>query len=130
MRSSLSAASDSSRAAEADRHLIAVNNHRHDAAPLAEPEHPLELRRVLLDVDELERNMPPLKVVTGGLRIRSSLFAEDVDHGPLSHQRRPRVRPGSDLAVAVLLMPLAVQFETIAIMARRESKKSKDFASP
>jgi hypothetical protein len=27
--------------------------------------------------------MPPLKVVTGGLRIRSSVFAEDLDHDPI-----------------------------------------------
>ena len=76
----LSAALDASGAAEADRHLIAVHNHRHGAAPVAEPQHALELGRTLLDVDVLERNMPPLKVVTGGLRVRSGVFAEDVDH--------------------------------------------------
>jgi hypothetical protein len=27
--------------------------------------------------------MPPLKIVTGGLRIRSGIFAEDVDHEPI-----------------------------------------------
>ena len=76
----LSAASNASGAAEADCHLIAVNDHRHGTAPVAVPQHALELRRILLDVDVLERNLPPLKIVTGGLRVRSGVLAEDVDH--------------------------------------------------
>jgi hypothetical protein len=48
-------------------------------------EHARERRRVLLDVEILERDMPPLEVVTGGLRIRSGVLAEDEDHGALSH---------------------------------------------
>jgi len=76
---------DASSAAEPDRHLIAVNNHRHRAAALAECQHALQPRRVLLDVDVVERNLPPLKIVTGGLRVGSGVLAEDEDHGPLSH---------------------------------------------
>jgi hypothetical protein len=76
---------DASRAAEPDRHLVAVNDHRHRASALAESQHPLQLRRVLFDVDVLERDLPPLKVVTGGLGIRSGVLAEDEDHAPLSH---------------------------------------------
>ena len=72
--------SDPSGAAEADRHPVAVHDHRHRAAAAAERQHARQRRRVLLDVEVLERNMPPLKVVTGGLRIRSGVFAEDVDH--------------------------------------------------
>ena len=71
---------DASSAAKSDRHLIAVNNHRNRASALAESQHALQLRRVLLDVDVLERDLPPLKVVTGGLRIGSGVFAEDEDH--------------------------------------------------
>jgi hypothetical protein len=82
----LSARLDASGAAEADRDLIAVNDHRHCAAPVAVHQHAREGRGVLLDVEVLERNMPPLKVVTGGLRIRSGVFAEDGDHAALSHQ--------------------------------------------
>ena len=76
---------DASSAAEPDRHLIAVNNHRHRAAALAECQHALQPRRVLLNVDVVERNLPPLKIVTGGLRVGSGVLAEDEDHGPLSH---------------------------------------------
>jgi hypothetical protein len=68
-------------AAEADRHLLAVDDHRHRPASLAEGQHALELRRVLLDVDVLERNVPPIKILPGGLRVGSRVFAEDVDHG-------------------------------------------------
>jgi hypothetical protein len=71
---------DASGAAEADRDLLVLDDHRHGAAPVAVAEHPLKLRRVLLDVDVLERDMPPLIVVTGGLRVRSGVFAEDVNH--------------------------------------------------
>ena len=76
----LGAALDASGAAEADRHLIIVHDHRHGAAALAELQHAPELRRVLFDVDVLEQDLPPLKIVTGGLRVRSGVFAEDVDH--------------------------------------------------
>jgi hypothetical protein len=62
----LSARLDASGAAEADRDLLAVNNHGHRAAPVAVNEHAREGRGVLLDVEVLERNVPPLKVVTGG----------------------------------------------------------------
>src|SRR5262245_39611862 len=36
--------SDSSGSAETDRHLVAVDDHGHGAAPLAKPQHPLEIR--------------------------------------------------------------------------------------
>jgi hypothetical protein len=71
---------DPSSAAETDCDLVVLDDHRHGATPVGVAEHPLKLRRVLLDVDVLERDMPPLIVVTGGLRVRSGVFAEDVNH--------------------------------------------------
>ena len=79
---------DPSGAAEPDRDLIVLDDHRNGTAPLAVPEHALKLSRVFFDVDVLERNVPPPIVVTGGLRVGSGVFAEDVDHEPLSHQGR------------------------------------------
>ena len=100
----LSAGLHPSGAAEADGHLAVVDYDRHRAAPLAVHEHARERRRVLLDVEILERYVPPLKVVTGGLRIRSGVFAEDEDHGRIvaptastgSDLGQTRVRPRSD----------------------------------
>src|SRR6476620_4134835 len=69
--------------AEPDRHLLAVDDHRHRAASLAVREHPLERRRVLLDVEILDCHLPPRVIVPGGSRIRSGVFPEDVDHAPL-----------------------------------------------
>ena len=74
---------DSSGAAEADGDRVVVDNHRHRAAPLAELEHPRQVGGILLHVDVFERDVPPLVVVTGGLRVRSRVFAEDVDHTQL-----------------------------------------------
>lgn len=74
---------DASSAAEADGHLVVLDDHRHRASSLAEAEHALELLRVLFDVDVFKRHMPPLIVVTGGLRVGSGVFAEDVDHAPI-----------------------------------------------
>jgi hypothetical protein len=62
----LSARLDASGAAEADGDLVAVNDHGHRAAPVAVHEHARESCSVLLDVEVLERNVPPLKIVTGG----------------------------------------------------------------
>ena len=73
--------SDPSGAAESDRHLAAIaDDHRNRPAPFGVPEHPLQLRRIFLDVDVLERHVPPLMILPGGLRIRSCVLAEDVDH--------------------------------------------------
>ena len=73
--------SHASRAAEPDGHAAIVgHDHRDRAPPVAVGEHPLEIGVVLLDVDVLERDMPPLIVVTGGLRVGSRVFAEDVGH--------------------------------------------------
>ena len=80
-----SARLDASGAAEADGDLVAVNDHGHRAASVAVNKHARKGRGVLLHVEVLERNMPPLKIVTGGLRIRSGVFAEDGDHAALSH---------------------------------------------
>jgi hypothetical protein len=71
---------DASGAAEPDRDAIVLDDHRHRTSALAVAEHALQLRRVLLDVDVFERNVPPLIVGPGGLRVGSGVFAEDVDH--------------------------------------------------
>src|SRR3982751_5295046 len=47
---------------------------------LAVAKHPLERRRILLDVEILDRHLPPRVVVPGGSRIRSGVLAEDIDH--------------------------------------------------
>jgi hypothetical protein len=72
--------SDASGAAEPDRHVLAVDDHRHRAPALAETEHPLEVGFVLLDVDVFEFYVPPLMVLPGGCRVGSSVLAEDGDH--------------------------------------------------
>ena len=77
------AESDASGTAKADRHLIAIDDDRHSATTLAETEHPLQIECVFLDVDVLERDMPPLTILTGGLRVGSSVLAEDRDHGAI-----------------------------------------------
>ena len=58
--------SDPSSTAETDGHLIAIDNDRHRATAAAVAKHAVELRRVLLDVDVFERDMPPDIVLTGG----------------------------------------------------------------
>ena len=73
---------------------IAVNDHRHRAPPVANPSM-LQLRWVLLHVDLLERNLPPLKVVRR-LAYRSSVLRRCKPSPPFSHQQWVRVRPGSD----------------------------------
>ena len=71
---------DPSGAAEPDRDPIILDDHRHGTAPLAVPEHALELSGVFFDVDVRERNVPPLIVVTGGLRVGSGVLAVNRDH--------------------------------------------------
>ena len=73
-------ASHPSRPAEADRHLLVVDDHRHAALAFGVAEHPLQLRGAFLDVDVLERDLPPLMVFPGGLGVGSGVLAEDVDH--------------------------------------------------
>ena len=58
--------SDPSGAAETDGHLIAVDDDRHRATAAAVAKHACQFSRVLLDVDVLERDMPPDVVLTGG----------------------------------------------------------------
>jgi hypothetical protein len=85
--------SDASGAAESDRHGAAVvDDHGNRATPFAVTEHPLQLRRIFLDVDVLERHVPPLMVLPGGLRVRSRVLAEDVDHASIV-RGRIRIRP-------------------------------------
>ena len=74
---------NASGAAETHRHVSVVDNHRNGAAPITEAEHALELGRTFLDVDVFEVDMPPLVLVTGGLRIGSSVLAEDENHPPI-----------------------------------------------
>jgi hypothetical protein len=64
-------------AAKTDRHLAVFDDHRHVTAAFAVDEHALERRRILLDVQILDRDAPPIKVFTGGLRVGSSVLAED-----------------------------------------------------
>ena len=74
------AGSDASRAAEADRDLLAVHDHWHLTAPLRELEHALELLAILLDVDVFDVDLAPGVILTGRLRVGSGVFAEDEDH--------------------------------------------------
>ena len=67
--------------AESDRHLPVLDDDGNVAAAFRVAEHPVEPGGALVDVDVLERDLPPLTVLTGGLRIRSGVLAEDVDHG-------------------------------------------------
>jgi hypothetical protein len=71
------AASDSSRAAEADGHGAVLDDDRDAPLALRHLKHPLEVGRVPLDVEILERDVPPGVVLTGGFRVGSSVFAED-----------------------------------------------------
>ena len=75
--------SDPSGAAEADGDLVAVDDDRYFPTSLAIAEHPLEFGRVVLDVDVLERDMPPIEIFTGGLSIWSSVFAENDRHASI-----------------------------------------------
>ena len=70
-------------AAEADRHCVAVDDHRNVAAALGMGQHPLEVLGVLLHVHVFERHTPPFVVLTGGRGVGSGVLAEDVDHGDL-----------------------------------------------
>src|SRR6478609_6333966 len=67
-------------APKADGHTAVFDDDRDTALAFAVLEHQREARRILLDVHELERNLPPLIVVTGGLRVRSRVLAEDEHH--------------------------------------------------
>jgi hypothetical protein len=72
--------SHASSTSEADGHLSVFHDDRNGAATRAVLEHSREIRGILLDVDVLEREVPPLVVVTGGLRVWSGVLAEDVNH--------------------------------------------------
>src|SRR5262245_9218462 len=72
---------DASGAPEPDGHRAGlVDNHGHGAAAVRVAEHPLQLGRLLLDVDVFERDVPPLMVCPGGFRVRSTILAEDLHH--------------------------------------------------
>src|SRR6266487_1676354 len=71
---------DTSGAAKPDGHVSLVHDDGYGATTVAEAEHPLELAGTLLDVDVFDLDMPPLVVVTGGLRVGSGVLAENVDH--------------------------------------------------
>ena len=71
-------------AVEPDGHLAAVlDDDRHQPASARQAEHSLEIGCVLLDVYECEQDMPPLVIVTGGLRMRSTHFPVDFNHRQL-----------------------------------------------
>jgi hypothetical protein len=93
------AASDSSRAAEADGHGAVLDDDRDAPLALRHLKHPLEVGRVLLDVEILERDVPPGVVLTGGFRVGSRILAED-QHG--------HVAILSVLMVLMVLMVLTV----------------------
>ena len=103
------AISDASCAAEPDRHLVAFDDHGHRSTAFAITEHPLQLLRILLDVDVFKVDVPPLIVGPGGLRVRSSVLAEDRDHlsilapwglTPIVARARGIPPTGSDPAIA------------------------------
>ena len=58
--------SDPSRAAKADGDALVFDDHRDRAASMAVGQHARERGGVFLDVEVLERNMPPGKILTGG----------------------------------------------------------------
>jgi len=74
------AASDASRPAKSDGHAAILDDDRHIAVAEAVLQHPLQRRGVLLDVEILEHDVPPLEVCTGGLCVRSGVLAEDLNH--------------------------------------------------
>ncbi len=73
-------ASDTSGAAESNLDLAVLFDHGHGAAAEGELEHALQRGVILFDVDVLERDVPPLIVVTGGLCIGSTVLAVDLHH--------------------------------------------------
>ena len=87
---------DASRTAETDRHaLLIIHDDRNDASTLAVDEHSLEIGRALLDVNVLERDLPPGTVFTGGFRVGSRVLAEDVHHSLHSTTAEALRRPSS-----------------------------------
>lgn len=74
------ALSHRSRAAKPDGHLVAIDDDRDITATPGMGQHALHVGPVLLYVYVFERNVPPGKVLTGGCRVGSSVFAEDEDH--------------------------------------------------
>ena len=72
--------SDPSTAAVADGDLLVFDDDRDLAAALRVLQHPLEAGLVLLDIHVFERYVPPGKIITGGLGVRSRVLPEDVDH--------------------------------------------------
>jgi hypothetical protein len=66
-----------SSASEAEYHLAIFDDDRDLAAAFAVLQHPLQIGRILLDVDVLERDMPPFIVLTGGCGVGSRVLAED-----------------------------------------------------
>lgn len=85
--------SDASGAAEADGHLATVVDDDGDgAAAVGQREHALELRGVFLDVDVLERHVPPFMILPGGLCVGSGVLAEDVDHPSIVRRTSDRLR--------------------------------------
>jgi hypothetical protein len=69
--------SDTSRAAETNRHGAVLDDDRDAALAFRELKHPFEVRRGLLDLEILERNVPPGVVLTGGFRVGSGVLPED-----------------------------------------------------
>src|SRR5213592_648691 len=86
---------DTSGAAKPDGHVSLVHDDGHGATTVAETEHPLELAGTLLDVDVFDLDMPPLVVVTGGLRVGSGVLAENVDHTSTLQRARPKSQVSS-----------------------------------
>ena len=70
--------SDPSGAAEADRHLVSVDDDRHIVPPGGMLQHPAETLGVSLDVDVVDLETSRAVILTGGRGVRSSVFTEDL----------------------------------------------------
>ena len=77
-----------SRAAETDGYATIFDNDRYLAPATGHGQHLLQRRRIFLDVEIAERNLPLFVLLTGGCRVRSGVFPVDDDF--VSHPCRLR----------------------------------------
>ena len=86
--------SNRSSATKPDNHVVAVDDHGNVAPTATVLEHPLQISSVLLNVIVLKWYVPPGIIITGGSRVWSSSFAEDVDHHSTCLGQASGHRPG------------------------------------